>query len=283
VHRYVLGRLVQALVSLFVVSMVVFALVRLSGDPIQIMAPPGIGGGHRGHARAPWPGPPVGRAVLVVCRGLEAGQSSAFAGRPRLILERYGATWARRAGRAHRDCRGHPRGRLRGRGGEQTRLPGAGLRRWPGGPALRLGLLSCSSSASSCIYTSGRGTPLHIVLPGITLGWFAVAGLMRLLVSCLRAGQRVRQQPASRGCRSDGHLEARVQECSPARGDVRGLLFVALLNGSIITETVFSWPGLSLWSLKTVDSRDYRSSRAWCFASAPCIRINLVVDVCTRT
>ena len=39
-HRYILGRLVQSLVSVFVVSIVVFALVRFSGDPIQIMAPP---------------------------------------------------------------------------------------------------------------------------------------------------------------------------------------------------------------------------------------------------
>ena len=38
--RYILGRLAQSLVSLFVVSVVVFALVRLSGDPIAIMAPP---------------------------------------------------------------------------------------------------------------------------------------------------------------------------------------------------------------------------------------------------
>ena len=33
--------------------------------------------------------------------------------------------------------------------------------------------------------TSGRGTPLHVVLPGITLGWFAVAGLMRLTRSSM--------------------------------------------------------------------------------------------------
>jgi peptide/nickel transport system permease protein len=40
VPRFILGRLAQSLVSMFVVSIVVFALVRLSGDPIQIMAPP---------------------------------------------------------------------------------------------------------------------------------------------------------------------------------------------------------------------------------------------------
>ena len=39
-QRYIVGRLIQSPVSMFVVSIVVFALVRLSGDPIQIMVPP---------------------------------------------------------------------------------------------------------------------------------------------------------------------------------------------------------------------------------------------------
>ena len=38
-QRFILGRVIQSLVSMFVVSIVVFALVRLSGDPIQIMMP----------------------------------------------------------------------------------------------------------------------------------------------------------------------------------------------------------------------------------------------------
>ena len=38
-QRFIVGRVVQSIVSMFVVSIVVFALVRLSGDPIQIMMP----------------------------------------------------------------------------------------------------------------------------------------------------------------------------------------------------------------------------------------------------
>jgi len=38
-QRFIIGRVVQSIVSMFVVSIVVFALVRLSGDPIQIMMP----------------------------------------------------------------------------------------------------------------------------------------------------------------------------------------------------------------------------------------------------
>src|SRR2546425_6869069 len=38
-QRFIIGRVVQSIASMFVVSVVVFALVRLSGDPIQIMMP----------------------------------------------------------------------------------------------------------------------------------------------------------------------------------------------------------------------------------------------------
>src|SRR5438034_3134733 len=38
-QRFILGRVIQSIVSMFVVSVVVFALVRMSGDPIQIMMP----------------------------------------------------------------------------------------------------------------------------------------------------------------------------------------------------------------------------------------------------
>ena len=39
-QRYIVGRLLQSIASMLVVSVVVFVLVRLSGDPIRIMAPP---------------------------------------------------------------------------------------------------------------------------------------------------------------------------------------------------------------------------------------------------
>ena len=96
-QRYVVGRLLQSLVSMFVVSLVVFALVRLSGDPIQIMAPPEASQADIAMMRAylgldrPWA---VQYATFVshALRG-DFGTSVRFR-RPamELIAERYGAT-----------------------------------------------------------------------------------------------------------------------------------------------------------------------------------------------
>ena len=58
------------------------------------------------------------------------------------------------------------------------------------------------------------------------------------------------------------------------------LLFVTLLNGSIIVETVFGWPGLGLLVIEAVDSRDYPIVQAVVlFLSAMYIGVNLLVDI----
>jgi len=58
------------------------------------------------------------------------------------------------------------------------------------------------------------------------------------------------------------------------------LLFVALLNGSIIVETVFGWPGLGLLVIEAVDSRDYPIVQTVVlFLSAMYIGVNLLVDI----
>src|SRR3989442_15997978 len=97
VQRYILGRAVQSVISMVVVSFVVFALVRLSGDPIQIMAPPEASQADIAAMRAylgldrPW----AVQYASFITRALHGdfGQSVRFR-RPALdlILERYGAT-----------------------------------------------------------------------------------------------------------------------------------------------------------------------------------------------
>jgi peptide/nickel transport system permease protein len=97
--------------------------------------------------------------------------------------------------------------------------------------------------------TSGRGTPLHVLLPGITLGWFAVAGLMRLTRSSMLdvLGSeyvklaRIKGLPERTVIWKHAFKNAALPVVTFA-----ALLFVALLNGSIIVETVFGWPGLGL-------------------------------------
>jgi peptide/nickel transport system permease protein len=131
--------------------------------------------------------------------------------------------------------------------------------------------------------TSGRGTPLHVLLPGITLGWFAVAGLMRLTRSSMLdvLGSeyvklaRIKGLPERRVIWRHAFKNAALPVVTFA-----ALLFVALLNGSIIVETVFGWPGLGLLVIEAVDSRDYPIVQTVVlFLSAMYIGVNLLVDI----
>ena len=292
-HRYILGRLVQALVSLFVVSMVVFALVRLSGDPIQIMAPPEASQADIAAMRAhlgldrPWP-VQYGWFITRAVQG-DFGQSIRFR-RPAmdLILERYGAT-LELGGLAVLIviAVAIPVGVYAAvaRGTKLDYLARGFAALGQAVPPFWLGLLLVLifGVLLHLLPTSGRGTPLHIVLPGITLGWFAVAGLMRLTRSSMLD---VLGSEYVKLARIKGLPERQViwkhafKNAALPVVTFGALLFVALLNGSIITETVFSWPGLGLLVIEAVDSRDYPIVQGVVLClSAMYIGINLVVDV----
>ena len=291
--RYILGRLAQSLVSLFVVSVVVFALVRLSGDPIAIMAPPeasqadiAVMRNYLGLDR-PWPVQYwnfISRAV----QG-DFGKSVRFR-RPAmdLILERYGATLelgglavlivivvALPVGVYSAVRRGTPL--------DYAARAFAALGQAV--PPFWLGLLLVLvfGVMLRLLPTSGRGTPLHVLLPGITLGWFAVAGLMRLTRSAMLdvLGTEYVKLARIKGL-SEGQVIWKHAFKNAALPVVTfgALVFVALLNGLIITETVFGWPGLGLLVIEAVESRDYPIVQAVVLClSAMYIGVNLLVDM----
>ena len=292
-QRYIVGRLFQSVVSLFVVSVVVFALVRFSGDPIAIMAPPEATQQDIELIRAylgldrPW----TVQYWRFATRALQGdfGQSIRFR-RPAmdLIFERYGAT-LELGGLAvlivivvaipvgvHAAVR---RGTALDYVARGFAAVGQAM------PPFWLGLLLVLlfGVLLRLLPTSGRGTPLHILLPGITLGWFAVAGLMRLTRSAMLdvLGSeyvklaRIKGLPERQVIWKHAFKNAALPVVTFA-----ALLFVALLNGSIIVETVFSWPGLGLLVIEAVDSRDYPIVQAVVMClSAMYIGVNLIVDM----
>jgi peptide/nickel transport system permease protein len=292
-QRYILGRLVQSIASMVVVSMVVFALVRLSGDPIRIMAPPEASEEDVALMRSylgldrPWPVQYwnfISRAV----QG-DFGKSVRFR-RPamELIAERYGATLelgglavlivvvvALPVGVYSAVKRGTALDYIaRGFAALGQAVPPF----WLG-----LLLVLLFGVLLHLLPTSGRGTPLHVILPGITLGWFAVAGLMRLTRSSMLDVlgteyvklARIKGLPERQVIWKHAFKNAALPVVT-----FGALLFVALLNGSIIVETVFSWPGLGLLVIEAVDSRDYPIVQAVVMClSAMYIGMNLLVDV----
>jgi peptide/nickel transport system permease protein len=104
------------------------------------------------------------------------------------------------------------------------------------------------------------------ILPGFTLGWFVVAGLMRLRArACSRCSTRLRQAGARQGCRGAPRgLAARPQECADSRRAFAGIYFAILVTTAIVVETVFAWPGLGRLAYEGISSRELPVIRQWC-------------------
>jgi ABC-type dipeptide/oligopeptide/nickel transport system permease component len=107
---------------------------------------------------------------------------------------------------------------------------------------------------------SGSGTPAHLVLPAITMGGSLAAILTRMVRTSMLEELN---QDYIRTARAKGLSENVVVYKHALRNalvpvlTVVGLQFGALLAGAIVTETIFSWPGIGRLTIQAIGNRDY--------------------------
>jgi peptide/nickel transport system permease protein len=107
---------------------------------------------------------------------------------------------------------------------------------------------------------SGRGGLSHLFLPSITLGMGMAAIMTRILRSSLL---RVMREDYVRTARAKGLSEKRIWLKHTLRNALQStitilsLQFGGLLAGSIITETIFGWPGIGRLTVQAIQTRDY--------------------------
>ena len=183
-----------------------------------------------------------------------------------------------------------------------ARLPGCPGCAWrPGSWADRLATLAAYLGVSFPVYwvglvlilvfavslrwlpPSGYGGLAFLVLPAITLGMRSVAFLARVTRAAM---QEVLQSDFVRTARAKGLPETRVVLSHGLRNallpvlTVIGLDFGSYLTGSILTETIFSWPGVGRYVLTAIDKRDLPAVQgAILFLSLVFVLVNLVTDL----
>ena len=107
---------------------------------------------------------------------------------------------------------------------------------------------------------SGRDGPDHLVLPALTLGLGMAAILIRILRTSLL---RVMSEDYVQTARAKGLSERSVWLKHTLRNALLSLVtivslqFGGLLAGSLITETIFSWPGIGRMIVQAIEMRDY--------------------------
>ena len=123
----------------------------------------------------------------------------------------------------------------------------------------------------------------HLVLPAIALGTIPLAIVVRMTRSSML---EVLNQDYVRTARSKGLRERLVVNKHAFRNallpvvTVIGLSFGSLLSGAILTETVFSWPGIGRWVYDAISARDYPIIQGGIiFVALIFMLVNLLVDL----
>ncbi len=131
--------------------------------------------------------------------------------------------------------------------------------------------------------TSGRGTLRHLILPAVALGYFQVAALMRLTRSSMLD---VLDTEYVKLARIKGLSETRViwkhclRNALTAPLTYFGLILGGLMTGSVVIETIFTWPGVGLLAIDALRAKDFQVVQSVViFFAIVYIASNLVVDI----
>jgi ABC-type dipeptide/oligopeptide/nickel transport system permease component len=286
-------RLFRALVALWLVSTVVFVVMRLSGDPAPLLLPPDAPRSEIFRVRAELgldrPLPVQYGVFLGQVLGGDFGRSIHFR-EPALavVLDRLPATLELGlAAFALSVVVALPVGVLSAvRRNSLLDQVAMGLALiGQSAPTFFLGILFILllSLRAGWFPTSGRGGWEHLTLPALTLALFAMASVARLTRSAVL---EVLRTDFIRTARAKGLSELLVVAKHTLKNaaipivTITGLQFGSLLGGAVVTETVFAWPGIGRLAIQSIYNRDYPVVQCAVFLSAVMfIVLNLAIDL----
>jgi peptide/nickel transport system permease protein len=292
--RHILHRFLLTLPALWFVLTLVFLLIHVvPGDPVEQMLGEGAAPGQVVELRHTLGlDKPLlvqyGRYLSQIARG-DLGQSFKFQAPVRgVIFERYPATM-QLAFLALLVCAAiaipagiisaHRRGSATDRTVSVFTLFGLAVPNFALGPLL----ITLFSIELGWLPVSGRGGVLNYILPAATLG----AALAAILTRMVR-GAMLEELSSDyvRTARAKGLSTSAVLVRHALRNalipiiTILGLQFGTLLAGTIVTETIFSWPGIGRLTVQAISSRDYPLLQGCILVIAlSYVLVNLLTDV----
>lgn len=292
--RFILKRLVQAAISLFAMSLFIFLLVRLTGDPGKVLLPLDATPDQFAYlSQQLGLDKPLPEQYVIWIGKMLRGDFGESATRhvpvSQLLEERvpntislaaagfsitllFGLTLGVYAA-ARKDGKTDLAARIFGILGQSV-------------PIFWLGLILIMIFAVQLrILPAGGKTDglASFVLPAITIGWFTTAGLMRVTRSAML---EVLSSDYVKLARIKGVRPSTILWTHALKNAAlpvltyAGLILFGLVTGSIVTETVFAWPGLGTLVVAAVVNRDFNVVQVVVvLISAVYIFGNLAIDV----
>ena len=269
--RFIFKRFGQAVITLLALTVVVFFLARITGDPTDILLPVEATVETRARIAAQWglDQPTHIQYFRFLTNAIQGnfGESLNWPGRDalQLVLQRLGNT-VRLAlvallfavalaipigvlSAVHKDSRLDSFGKTIALLGQSLPHFWIGIVLvWVFGVELRL------------LPSSGADTWRHYILPAIVIGWFQVAALMRLLRSAMLEAldSEYVQLARVKGVRTRAIVWKHcLRNAAIPPVTYAGIMLGYLTIGSISTEIVFSWPGIGVLVMQSVLARDY--------------------------
>jgi ABC-type dipeptide/oligopeptide/nickel transport system permease component len=292
--RFILRRLGYSLVSLILLSIIIFFFVRVTGDPAVLLVEPGASQADLDAIRHQFG---LDRSLPVqywdfmshLVRG-DFGQSFYYR---TPVLELYLSRLPNSlilavAAMAFSLLIGIPTGiiaavrvnRWWDSAGKVFALLGLSL------PSFWIGLVMILffSVYLGWLPSSGSGTPLHIIMPAFALGWYFAAAHMRLTRSSMLD---VLGSEYVKLARLKGLPEALVIAKHAFKNalipvlTLAGINLVIMVNVAVVVETVFAWPGVGRLLYEGIAFRDFPVVQATVIINGAMVVIaSLLVDVC---
>ena len=290
---YLLRRFWQSLLVLFGVSVVVFLILHLTGDPAALLLPPDATAEDLAKFRTAMGfDDPVAVQYLRFLKGAVRGDfgESLRHGEPAmaLVLERLPATFEL-AGAALLValCLAIPAGIVSAvrRNTSVDYVSTVVALLGQAMPTFWLGimLILVFSVRLNWLPSSGRGGFEHLILPAITLGLFTTARITRLTRSGMLEvlGQDYIRTASAKGVGETPVVwKHALKNASIPIVTIVGIELGTALGGSVITETIFAWPGVGRLSVQAIFNRDYPVVQSAVFLLASTLVIvNFLVDV----
>lgn len=292
-QRYVIVRLIQAIFTLWALSLAVFLSVHLTGDPGEhLLGPEGTKADYEQLKKNLGLDKPLPLQYWLFVKNLARGD--------------FGKSWM--TGRPARDM-------LLDRLPATLQLAGAAILLTIG-VGVPLGILSAVKRDSfldmfgkffavlgiavpsfwiaillvlvfgailGVLPTYGRDGPSHFILPAFVLGWAGMAGMVRLTRSSML---EVLDSEYVKFARIKGLQEQAVIYKHALKNAVipaltfGGLTLAGLLNGSVVVEVIFAWPGIGRLMLEGIDRRDFAVVQATVVAAGSFYVVcALIVDI----
>jgi peptide/nickel transport system permease protein len=293
VQRFILNRVLQSVIALLILSVVIFGLGRLTGDPVVLLLPPDATQEAEDLLRASLgldqPLPVQYWLFISNAARLEFGDSLK-ARRPVTELIKPKVIISLKLGIVAMGITllmGIPLGVLAAvkRGtpldtmANMIAVLGQSLPQfWVG-----IMLIQIFTVRLDLLPASGTGGITHYILPAFTLGWFVAAGIMRLLRSSMLEaldGEYIKM------ARIKGLPEWKIIWKHTLKNALipvltfGGSYLAAFITGAILVETVFAWPGVGRLVYDAIIWRDFPVLQSLILMiAAVVISVNLIVDI----